>query len=244
MRCEATLTDYFYNDTQPAFAQTRIISQELKLAFVGNQPFVFRPGMVFEGQVSVLFNDQVALSAEDLSSAQLNLTGTCLLNDGQSMELPTLGTGLPDQGKTLQELEDWLGMGVFSFKWTIPKDATKLKIKAAFESESLGTATTVMVPHAVHQSEGILQLRTSCKNITVGGYVVLHAKTDFPLDFFDWLIIAKNIVLKSGREFGENVHPETKTFSEVVSSEMSPGFHVLAYASLPSGQVVSGKSFP
>jgi hypothetical protein len=28
----------------------------------------------------------------------------------------------------------------------------------------------------------------------------------------------------SRREFGENIHPELKTFSVVVSSEMTPGF--------------------
>jgi len=35
--------------------------------------------------------------------------------------------------------------------------------------------------------------------------------------------MSKDIIWNTGREFGENIHPELKTFSVVVSSEMTPG---------------------
>ena len=53
------MTEFFYNDTQPAFAETRIISERLQLNFVGFPPFVVKPGMPFEGHVSIIFRDQV-----------------------------------------------------------------------------------------------------------------------------------------------------------------------------------------
>ena len=53
------MTEFFYNDTQPAFAETRITSDWLQIYFVGFPPFVFKPGMPFEGRVSVMFHDQV-----------------------------------------------------------------------------------------------------------------------------------------------------------------------------------------
>ena len=56
------MTEFFYNDTQPAFAETRIISEKLKLNFVGFPPFVVKPGMPFEGHVSIMFVDQVNIS--------------------------------------------------------------------------------------------------------------------------------------------------------------------------------------
>ena len=59
VRCEALMTEFFYNDTQPAFGETRIILQRLQLSFVGSPPFVFKPGMSFEGHVSIIFEDQV-----------------------------------------------------------------------------------------------------------------------------------------------------------------------------------------
>jgi len=59
VRCEASMTEFFYNDTQPAFGETRIIIERLQLNFVGSPPFVFKPGMSFEGRVSIIFKDQV-----------------------------------------------------------------------------------------------------------------------------------------------------------------------------------------
>ena len=90
VRCEAYLTDFFYNETRPAFAETRIISQHLDLSFVGSEPFTFRPGMVFEGHVSMLYNDQVALPEELITTGVLTLTATALLRDGSNVALPTI----------------------------------------------------------------------------------------------------------------------------------------------------------
>ena len=53
------MTEFFYNDTQPAFAETRIIHEKLQLSFLGHPPFVVKPGMPFEGHVNIMFEDQV-----------------------------------------------------------------------------------------------------------------------------------------------------------------------------------------
>lgn len=53
MRLEAELTEYFYNDTQKAFAETRIVGQKLRIGFLGEEPYTFKPGMTFAGHVSV-----------------------------------------------------------------------------------------------------------------------------------------------------------------------------------------------
>ena len=50
---EAQFTEYYYNNTQYAFAETRLISQKLKMHFLGDPPFAFKPGMPFFGQVAV-----------------------------------------------------------------------------------------------------------------------------------------------------------------------------------------------
>ena len=44
---------------------------------------------------------------------------------------------------------------------------------------------------------------------------------------------SKNNIIQAGREYGDNIHPEVKTFSLVTSPDMAPGFHVLVYTSLP-----------
>ena len=55
--------------------------------------------------------------------------------------------------------------------------------------------------------------------------------------------MSKDIIWNTGREFGENIHPELKTFSVVVSSEMTPGFHIIVYAVVGTGstkEIVAG----
>jgi hypothetical protein len=49
------------------------------------------------------------------------------------------------------------------------------------------------------------------------------------------------MILLSGRERGENVHPEVVTFSVAVSSEMAPAFHMLVHAVTTKGEIVSGR---
>ncbi len=41
---------------------SRIINKTLELNFLGQKPQVFKPGMLFETQVSIKFSDQVLLS--------------------------------------------------------------------------------------------------------------------------------------------------------------------------------------
>ena len=57
----------------------------------------------------------------------------------------------------------------------------------------------------------------------------------------DWLIVSKDMILLSGRELGENVHPEVVTFSVAVSSEMAPAFHMVVHAQTSRGEIVSGR---
>jgi hypothetical protein len=61
VRADAVLTEFFYNETQRAFAETRIIREKLRLEFLGTQPFSIKPEMIFEGQVST----QLSISAFD-----------------------------------------------------------------------------------------------------------------------------------------------------------------------------------
>ena len=44
--------------------------------------------------------------------------------------------------------------------------------------------------------------------IRVGNYVIFHVKTNFPFQYVDWVVMSKDIILHSGRENGDNIHPE------------------------------------
>ena len=73
IRAEAYVTEYFYNNTQKGFCESRIINQTLSLRFVGAEPLVFKPGMPFEAQVAVRYHDQVALTQQQLERSTLRI---------------------------------------------------------------------------------------------------------------------------------------------------------------------------
>ena len=54
--------------------------------------------------------------------------------------------------------------------------------------------------------------------------------------------MSKDMVLLSGRELGQNVHPEVATFSVAVGREMAPAFHMVVHAQTSRGEIVSGQS--
>jgi len=88
IRAEAYVTDFWYNNTQKGWCETRIINNTLDLSFVGTKPMVFKPGMPFQTQIAVRYADQVALDQEKLEQSTLAIKVFATLADGKSLEIP------------------------------------------------------------------------------------------------------------------------------------------------------------
>ena len=82
---------------------------------------------------------------------------------------------------------------------------------------------------AYSPKDQFLSVQSSTKNINIGEYVVFSVKSNFPLEYFDWLIVAKNLIINSGRERAPDIFSHTTVFSLVVNSDMAPGFHMIVY---------------
>ena len=140
-------------------------------------------------------------------------------------------------------LRQFRSTGIFTFRFDVPQNTKKIKIHAKFSNDKLGSSKAFEFAYAAYSPKSkpcsdsgqqyYIQVHSSTKDVRVGSYVVLHVKTNFPFASFDWLIVSKDIIWNNGRELGNNVHPEVKTFSVVVSPEMSPGFHVIVYTKIP-----------
>ncbi len=44
--------------------------------------------------------------------------------------------------------------------------------------------------------------------------MVFHVKSTFPLESFDWLVLAKNVIVNSGRETAGDIFTQTFTFRQ------------------------------
>ena len=86
-------------------------------------------------------------------------------------------------------------------------------------------------------------VHSSTKEVNIGQYVVFHVKASFPLEHFDWIIMAKNLILNSGREYAPDIFSNMITFSLVVSSDMAPGFHIIVYTKTSDDFLLSDAAF-
>ena len=301
VRAEAFVTDYFYNNTQRGYCETRLINQTLSLRFIGNTPMVFKPGMLFEGAVAIRYHDQVALPEEVLKDSQLDIRIRAKKSDGSVEDLKTLRVPhqLSDQFSQFQDLdrlkhygqlygseavsdvtssgyeinpaafltddedkntefffhefyakeksyEEFRKTGVHRFSFNVPSLTEELYLDADYlDSQTSRKTTTKTTAYASYgPKDRHIHVRSSIRDISVGQYAVFHVKSNFPLPYFDWVIISKNLIINSGREYGSDIHPVVTTFSIVVSSEMAPGFHIIVYTvTKPDDYLLSDSSF-
>ena len=282
VRAEAFITEYFYNNTQRGFCETKIINNSYSFKFVGNPPFVFKPGMPFYGALSLRYSDQMALSEEVLSGSELELRYYAKLQNGSTVELPFVhipkkgsdpyknlheskinSTILLQKGFTntedanneeLKEIplynahvkeisfEDFRKRGIFQFKIDVPEYATVLNLSAKYTNveEDRELFTNAYAYAAFEPKNRYISVHTGSQNVAIGHFVVFHVRSNFPITYFDWILISKNIILNTGRiKFLESEATVT-TFSLAVSPEMAPGFHIMVYTiSQPDTQLLT-----
>jgi hypothetical protein len=90
VRAEAFITEFFYNNTQQGFCDSKIIEKTKELTFVGNAPFVFKPGMPYQGAVTVRYQDLMAVPEELLQQSELTLQFQAKMQNGSAVDLPTI----------------------------------------------------------------------------------------------------------------------------------------------------------
>ena len=85
---------------------------------------------------------------------------------------------------------------------------TKTSLTFTFQDAGDGSANTETTAYAAYSPlDRHIHVRSSNREISVGKYVVFHVKSNFALTYFDWIIVSKNLILKSGREYASDIHP-------------------------------------
>ena len=208
VRIEAQMTEFFYNETQHAFAETRILKKTLTTRFLGPTPMVFKPGMPFESQISLMFNEIIPVDEETLQSAKLTLKFEDQNGEFSVQKYHPDNEFKDDIFAQISHEHYSKGLrtnGMLQFKVTPPKTSQSLKITALVETEEFGQVQSSMVAYkSVSENDHFIHVRSSTKEIAVGRYVVFHVKTNFPFEHFDWMVLSKNIIIHSGMK--QKVH--------------------------------------
>ena len=140
--------------------------------------------------------------------------------------------------------EEYRRTGVHRIQLDIPDKTEELKLVAFYKDDEQGSSYAETTAYASYAPlDRHIHVRSSNRKISVGEYVVFHVKSNFALKYFDWVIVSKNLILKSGREYASEVHAVVTTFSVVVSSEMAPGFHIIIYSVTADDYLLSDSAY-
>ena len=140
--------------------------------------------------------------------------------------------------------EEYRRTGVHRIQLDIPDKTEELKLVAFYKDDEQGSSYAETTAYASYAPlDRHIHVRSSNRKISVGEYVVFHVKSNFALKYFDWVIVSKNLILKSGREYASEVHAVVTTFSVVVSSEMAPGFHIIIETVTPDDFLLSDSAY-
>lgn len=135
--------------------------------------------------------------------------------------------------------------GVHRIKIHVPEKTESIKLVGYYSdpetNQRIIVDTTAYAAYAPKDQH--IFVHSSTRDINIGQYVIFHTKTNFPIEYFDWIIVSKNLILNSGRELGSDIFSHTITFSLVVSSEMAPGFHIIVYTKSIDDYLISDSAF-
>ncbi|XP_068210039.1 CD109 antigen-like [Palaemon carinicauda] len=140
-----------------------------------------------------------------------------------------------------QRFQGYREKGVFHFVVDVPDKTASLTLTANYEDDegSIAAASAEALAH-YSKKEQYIGVETSSKEVSVGEFVVFHVRSNFNMESFNYLIMAKEMILYAGQEVLDKISRNSvKTVSVPVSSEMAPAFKIVVYHLTQSYEVIA-----
>ncbi|XP_059351436.1 CD109 antigen-like [Daphnia carinata] len=256
IRVRSILHSHFMGETRDGHVETRIIRSRLKFAFAGAQTAVFKPGMPFEGDVYLMYDDGHPLAPDKLAGATLTIRPVVTSVNGQMKMLPDIVVPAKDHearaNKLSNEFDEWMELqvenvhfnrfrqtGVHHFLMSVPKDAKTMRITATYKDEQGDEATAELEAVAFYSHNDMyVHVATSTEYGQLGENAVLHLRSNFGFQLYSYVVVSKGLVIYGGTE--SHPHPtKLLTFSIPVSCDMAPTFKLIAMVVTPTGELLA-----
>lgn len=244
----ATVGERFLDEVIVGYSTARIYNSTTKIRFVGGSPQVFKPGMPFSLNLIASFHDNSPLRPTQLLNAFLEIRAEVRMRSGGNRNIdikrPRL---LPDHADiwTIKlDLRTELGLQRDAdHADQILNSIDSVKLYAQFIDGEGHRAQTELLLLA-HDSPNMkhIKISTSTEKPKVGEYMVFHVQSNFYIETFSYIIMAKGIILLAGDEQLENNN--IRTFAIPLSSEMAPVATAVVYYVGRHGVVADSLTFP
>lgn len=243
----AAVGDRYLDEIVEGYSTARIFNSTVNLKFMGDSPQIFKPGMPVTAYLVASFRDGSPLSENSLRSSYLQVSAIIEKRGGGRIDIaPKQLPMMTEQSGVWQyhlDLKRELGiLGPRAF--TEFSQFSSLRIRAEFNDDYTNqhaSADLLMVAHFSNNDQHI-RVTTSTLTPQVGEFMIFHIRSNYYIERFNYLIIAKGIVLVTG---DEDMNDFVSTMSIVLSAEMAPTatmvvWHVGRYGDL----TVDSLTFP
>ncbi|KAF5280329.1 hypothetical protein FQR65_LT03138 [Abscondita terminalis] len=245
IRIIATVGDHYLDEIIEGYSTARIYNSSLKLSFLGGTPQVFKPGMPFSVYMVTSHHDGSELPEDKLRNGRLQISYSVELRGGNRKNVPIREIPMSDT------------MGVWEYEVDVKTDLGlqgpsgfdeiteigSITIQANFNDGS-GQGTSAELLMLAHHSPKNQHIKVSTSTISpkVGQYIILHIRSNYYVERFNYLIISKGIVLLTGdKDMKENVY----TMAVTLSAEMAPVATVVVWHTGKYGDVTADSlTFP
>ncbi|KAK6643489.1 hypothetical protein RUM43_004996 [Polyplax serrata] len=246
----ATVGDRFLDEVIQGYSTARIYNSSVKVTVLGGSPQVFKPAMPFTLFIAVSYQDNTALQAERLRAGRVEVTATVGMHSGrqriinfdprEDIKMSSQYTGVweldVDLKSELSLGENRLGRGMLN-------DIRNLKLQVLFR-DPLGQDARTEAYLATHYSpqNRHIKVTSSTQQARVGEYFILHVQSNYYMELFNYIVLAKGMILLTGQE---NMKATVRTFAIPLSVEMAPEATVVVYNVALNGDITADSlTFP
>ncbi|KAK7083291.1 hypothetical protein SK128_010002 [Halocaridina rubra] len=134
--------------------------------------------------------------------------------------------------------------GIFEFSIDIPKEAVSLLLSVTYQ-DAMSSASGVAKGVSFHSPNNqYLHITSSTPEAVVGTNAIFHVRSNFPMKKFQYMILAKGILIYSSSEEVSWTGLEgVQTLSVVVAKEMYPRFTLVVVHMTSDGELVTDSMY-
>lgn len=245
VKITAVVGEHFLDEIIDGYSIARIYNSSLKVSFLGGSPQIFKPGMPITLYMVASYHDGSELADEKLINSRLELSYFVEMRGGQRRDVP------------IRELPMSDDVGVWQFEIDVKSDLGlegpnaydelseigSIQVQVNFDDGFGQRARNELLLLAHHSPRNQhLKIYTSTLKPKVGEYIILHVRSNYYVERFNYLIMSKGIVLLTGdKDMKDNVY----TMAVTLSAEMAPVATVVIWHTGRYGDVTADSlTFP